>query len=61
MCADVQPTHRADTQTKISKTTHELIIEQGGRAAFKETDVSDESQIRALIAETVEQFGRLDM
>jgi NAD(P)-dependent dehydrogenase (short-subunit alcohol dehydrogenase family) len=34
---------------------------QGGRALAVPTDVTDEQQCRALVARTVEEYGRLDM
>jgi NAD(P)-dependent dehydrogenase (short-subunit alcohol dehydrogenase family) len=41
--------------------THKIIIESGGNAAFIQTDVTDEEQMKDLVAATVKQFGRLDM
>lgn len=61
MCADIQPTARGEAVDGNPKTTHEAILEKGGRAAFLKTDVTDEAQVKALVAEAVKQFGRLDM
>ncbi|MEH3158549.1 MAG: glucose 1-dehydrogenase [Sphingomonas taxi] len=38
----------------------EAIVAGGGSAAFFAADVSDEAAVRALVAETVARFGRLD-
>ena len=61
ICADVQPYVRVDTQNEYLKMTHEIIIESGGNTAFIQTDVTDEEQVKDLVAATVKQFGRLDM
>jgi NAD(P)-dependent dehydrogenase (short-subunit alcohol dehydrogenase family) len=59
MCSDIQTSAQGDKEFR--KPTHELILEQGGKAAFTKTDVTDEAQVKALVAETIKQFGRLDM
>jgi NAD(P)-dependent dehydrogenase (short-subunit alcohol dehydrogenase family) len=40
--------------------TVELIHATGGNAEFVQTDISDESQVEAMVAQTVNTFGRLD-
>src|SRR5439155_5529511 len=35
--------------------------ENGGNAVFQKTDVSSESEIKALVARAVKEFGRLDV
>jgi NAD(P)-dependent dehydrogenase (short-subunit alcohol dehydrogenase family) len=50
--ADILP-GGADVAAKLADT--------GGRAAFVRTDLSDVSQINALMTATVEQFGRIDV
>src|SRR5688572_11774727 len=37
-----------------------LISDVGGKAVFRETDVTDSTQIEALVSEAVETFGGLD-
>src|SRR3954447_19580565 len=37
------------------------IVEHGGTAAFRRADVGDEEDVRAAVAATVDQFGRLDI
>ena len=61
MCSDLQPKAHSHKDKEHHKATHELILEKGGKAGFVKTDVTDEVQVKALIAETVNQFGRLDM
>ena len=41
--------------------TARLIRENGGEAVFVPCDVSDEAQVRDLVAETIKQYGRLDL
>ena len=40
--------------------TVELIHKDGGEGLFVRTDVSDASQVEALVAKTVERYGQLD-
>lgn len=39
----------------------ERITKDGGRAQVRETDVTDEEQAKAMVDQTVEEFGRLDI
>jgi NAD(P)-dependent dehydrogenase (short-subunit alcohol dehydrogenase family) len=41
--------------------TAALIASEGGHALFMETDVAHSEQVNALVAQTVERFGRLDV
>jgi NAD(P)-dependent dehydrogenase (short-subunit alcohol dehydrogenase family) len=50
----------ADVAVEGGEETVRLIEEAGGQAVFKQTDVSDGSQVEALVAATVETWGRLD-
>lgn len=50
----------ADIDEVGSQKTVELIAKVGGEAAFLKTDVSSGSQVEALVAGTVDRFGRLD-
>ncbi|TVY84821.1 2-(R)-hydroxypropyl-CoM dehydrogenase [Lachnellula suecica] len=61
MCSDLQPQARAGIAQEGVVATHELIVQQGGKAKFFITDVRDEEQFAALIAYTVKEFGRLDI
>lgn len=51
----------ADIDVDDGKATAADIVEAGGRAAFVRTDVGDAASATALIAETMERFGRLDV
>ena len=61
VCADLQPAARADTQKEFPIATHDLITQQGGKAVFVKTDVTQEEQVKALVLKAVDEFGRLDM
>ncbi|MFM0632130.1 SDR family NAD(P)-dependent oxidoreductase [Paraburkholderia xenovorans] len=54
----------ADVTTDVIEggvPTAALIARDGGHAHFVATDVSDTAQVDALVAHTVERFGRLDV
>lgn len=63
VCADLQPNARTDTKgaEESQVPTHQLIIDDGGKASFVETDVRDEIQVEALVGSVIKDFGRLDM
>lgn len=63
VCADLQPNARTDTKgaEESRVPTHQLIIDDGGKASFVETDVRDEIQVEALVGCVIKDFGRLDM
>jgi NAD(P)-dependent dehydrogenase (short-subunit alcohol dehydrogenase family) len=50
----------ADVQAERGAAAADEIVRRGGEALFVETDVSDEAQVAALVAATLERFGRLD-
>ena len=50
----------ADRRETEGMETVRLIESTGGEAVFVPTDVTDESQVEAMVARTVEVFGRLD-
>lgn len=54
-----KPAVYADMET--DRTTMEAIQEAGGTARFVETDVTDPAQCRALVEDSVETHGRLDV
>lgn len=58
ICADLSSSSPSSSQTQ---GTHQLIAQQGGRSTFIKTDVSSEDSIRALVKNTVADFGKLDM
>ena len=51
----------ADIETRAGAAAAETIRARGGRAAFVEADVSREADVHAMVAATVEHFGRLDI
>jgi NAD(P)-dependent dehydrogenase (short-subunit alcohol dehydrogenase family) len=51
----------ADVDVPGGKETVRQVESAGGTAIFVETDVSQASDVEALVARTVERFGRLDM
>ncbi|KAI9811898.1 MAG: hypothetical protein M1827_005249 [Pycnora praestabilis] len=61
VCADLQPTAKSITGDKSDAATHELIQKNGGNAVFIKTDVGDSSEVQAMVAKAVEEFGRLDI
>lgn len=50
----------SDVSEESGEETVRLITENGGEAKFFKCDVSNEEQVKALIDETVEAFGKLD-
>lgn len=50
----------ADVDMKSSEETVHLIKEAGGEAIVVKTDVSQETDVKALVRKTVETYGRLD-
>lgn len=50
----------ADIDEPGGKKTLEAVQQAGVEAVFLRTDVSDESQVEAMVSKTVERFGRLD-
>jgi NAD(P)-dependent dehydrogenase (short-subunit alcohol dehydrogenase family) len=59
VCADLTPTARSQEESEI--TTHDLIVEKGGKATFVQTDVGDAAQMENLVQVAVREYGRLDM
>ncbi len=51
----------SDVNAEDGRARVEEIAAQGGTAAFQACDVGDKAQVDALIAKTVETFGRLDI
>ena len=49
-----------DLQRDLAQRTVEMIEAEGGGAVAHAADVTDEAQCREMVAEALEQFGRLD-
>ena len=60
-CADLHKSAKTSDFGDISVDTHDVIVQNGGKAIFVQTDVSISEQVKALVAKTVETFGRVDM
>ncbi len=50
-----------DRQRELAERTVEMITAEGGVADAYAADVTDEAQCRAMVADAVERFGRLDL
>lgn len=50
----------ADVDDAGGRETVELVEAAGGRAVFVHTDVSSSESVQALVARTIEEYGRLD-
>ncbi|KAL5393911.1 hypothetical protein PMIN06_008185 [Paraphaeosphaeria minitans] len=63
MCADLtESTCRVDSPSDEARdSTHARIVASGGTATFVQCDVTDAASIDALIKQTVELHGRLDI
>jgi len=51
----------ADVNGNGGRETAQLIEQQGGKAFFIETNVSDSKQVKDLVSATVEAYGKLDI
>ena len=49
-----------DMQEEGGQQTAHLITEKGGEAIFVQTDVTQATEVEALISQAVERYGRLD-
>lgn len=62
MCSDLrQAALEGGYEKDIGTTTHEVIVNSGGEAAFFKADASKASDVEALVDGTVAKFGRLDL
>lgn len=50
----------SDIDVAGGEETAQSIAEAGGTAAFQQTDISDERQVKALVDRTVQEYGSLD-
>jgi NAD(P)-dependent dehydrogenase (short-subunit alcohol dehydrogenase family) len=49
-----------DRELSLAAATVDMIVSEGGKAAAFAADVTDEAQCKALVAEAMSRFGRLD-
>ena len=61
VCADLQPSARAEIPGEVRINTNELIQKQGGNAVFIKADVGKPSDMENLISQAAKKFGRVDM
>ncbi|KIW02543.1 uncharacterized protein PV09_05999 [Verruconis gallopava] len=57
VCADISPKSRDGS----TASTHDAIVEAGGKAVFQKADVTSETDMAALVDSAFMQFGRLDI
>jgi NAD(P)-dependent dehydrogenase (short-subunit alcohol dehydrogenase family) len=51
----------AERNSRTGRETADFICNKGGKALFVETDVANEASIVAMVAETVEEFGGINL
>ena len=51
----------ADIDRAAGEETRQLIADKGGRALFVAGDIADESYVKRVVAETVAEFGGIDV
>ncbi|KAE8370253.1 hypothetical protein BDV27DRAFT_170852 [Aspergillus caelatus] len=61
VCADISPTARPIVPEEVKITTHDAIIEAGGRAIYVQTDVGEAQQMERAVQTAVAEYGRLDI
>ena len=63
VCADLQPTARAEIADEVGAATHDLIEKEfgEGRSIFVTTDVSRSEDVKGLVEKAVEVYGRIDV
>lgn len=61
VCADLQPTARAEVESEGIANTDDLIRQNGGKAIFIKTDMTKPEQVQNLLSKCVSEFGRLDV
>ena len=57
--ADLRPTSRDANESSV--TTHDLINKAGGKASFRELDVTKPDEFEAVVQDTAREHGRLDV
>ena len=53
VCADLQPTARAEVESEGLANTDALVRQNGGRAIFVKTDMTKADQVQDLVAKCV--------
>ncbi|KAJ4252390.1 hypothetical protein NW762_010988 [Fusarium torreyae] len=61
VCADLQPSARAEVESERAVNTDDLIRRNGGKAVFVKADLSNSDQVENLVKQAVAEFGRIDI
>ncbi|KIX03937.1 uncharacterized protein Z518_07490 [Rhinocladiella mackenziei CBS 650.93] len=61
VCSDLSPELRAGGYEKSQVPTHELIVQQKGKAIFQKADASSVDDVKGLVGLAVQTYGRLDI
>lgn len=62
VCADLNPSPRAELESEAKeKPTHETIVSNGREAIFVKCNVGESGEVANLISEAVRKYGRIDM
>ena len=61
VCADLEARAKAPKSDLDGIATHDIIGKDDGGGIFVKCDVSDSQNMQDLVAQVVQQFGRLDM
>lgn len=61
VCADLSSSARSIVPEETAIDTVDLINQNGGKAIFVQTDVSDSRAVENMVNAAVAEFGRLDM
>jgi NAD(P)-dependent dehydrogenase (short-subunit alcohol dehydrogenase family) len=61
LCSDLDPQPRGLQPEKSDLPTHELILQEGGKAVFQKCDTSNAEEVKDLVARAVKEWGRVDM
>lgn len=61
VCADLTSAARKDVAAETATATNEMIVQEGRKAIFVQTDVTRASAWQNLVERTVAEFGRIDV
>jgi NAD(P)-dependent dehydrogenase (short-subunit alcohol dehydrogenase family) len=61
VCTDLRSQARPEIEAECAATTDELIRESGGRALFVKADVSQATEVEAMVDAAVTEYGRIDV
>jgi NAD(P)-dependent dehydrogenase (short-subunit alcohol dehydrogenase family) len=62
ICSDIKEEVPSQVPPELGyTTTHDAIIQRGGKAVFVKTNVAEAEQVENAVKKAVSNFGRLDM